>query len=433
MRRRLLFSTLAVAVIAVLLLGVPLTVVVGRLIKSQAHEQLQHEAKTLADEIEFGSSLRHPIRVNRIAHAYPDRYIVITLSGLPTVRVGSKPDGDTLSATENDGATRVKVARDDDDVNQEMASALFLIISMSLVAVLVAVGLAMVQARKMSRPLLDLAETAQRLGRGDARPRGHRYGVAELDRVAEVLDDSAVQLGELIAGEREFATDASHQLRTPLTALYMRLEEIVSAADDPSVVREEGLAALNQTERLSRVVDELLGRARRTRGHQAKPLEIDEIVDQQVQEWRPAFQRAQRHIGIHGTPGLHAVATPGGLAQVLATLLDNALAHGEGEVTLRTNATQRSVVIEVSDEGGGVPAELVSQVFERSVSGSRSGTGLGLALARSLAEADGGRLELVRARPPVFALFLRRVPETGSGGDASDGDTEPDEPEYTPD
>src|SRR5262249_57060125 len=104
------------------------------------------------------------------------------------------------------------------------------------------------------------------LGSGDAGPLGRRYGIAELDQVAEGLDGSAERISELLAAERDFAADASHQLRTPLTALSMRLEEILAAADQPDVVHEEGTAALLQAERLTDVVGQLLGRAHRSAG-----------------------------------------------------------------------------------------------------------------------------------------------------------------------
>jgi signal transduction histidine kinase len=186
----------------------------------------------------------------------------------------------------------------------------------------------------------------------------------------------------------------------------MRLEEMVASADYPEVVREEGAAALSQTERLADVVGQLLGRARRSSAGVPTVASVDEIVEQQVLEWEPAFRRASRRLAIGGEKGLLAFATPGGASQVIATLLDNALVHGGGTVTIRTSRTRRSVVIEVRDEGSGVPAELAPRIFERSVSGSPTGTGLGLALARTIAAADGGQVVLVRPRPAVFALFL---------------------------
>jgi signal transduction histidine kinase len=158
------------------------------------------------------------------------------------------------------------------------------------------------------------------------------------------------------------------------------------------------------------VVTQLLSPARRGTASAAALTGIDEIVQQQVVEWEPAFRRARRKLVVIGVPGLQAHVSPGGLAQVLATLLDNALMHGGGTVTLQTSQNSRSVVIEVRDEGKGVPPELASRIFERSVSGRPEGTGLGLFLARTMAAADGGRVVLIKPKPATFAVFLPRNP-----------------------
>jgi signal transduction histidine kinase len=244
---------------------------------------------------------------------------------------------------------------------------------------------------------------------------GRRYGVTELDQVADGLDSAARRVTHLLTADRELAIDASHQLRTPLTALSMRLEEMIASADDPEVVREEGTAALAQAERLADVVSQLLSPARRVAAGSAAFISVDRIVLQQITEWEPAFRRAGRKMVLIGESRLQAYVTPGGLAQVIATLLDNALMHGKGTVTIRRSQSASSVVIEVEDEGDGVPAELVSRIFERSVSGRPEGTGLGLALARTMAAADGGRIVLARRRPPVFAVFLPRYPPGDRG------------------
>ena len=285
------------------------------------------------------------------------------------------------------------------------------IIAASMVAAAAAAAwLTAVLAGRMARPAAELAEAATRLGAGDPRPPGRRYGTPELDQLADGLDNSARRLSSLLAADRELAVDASHQLRTPLTALSMRLEEMIAAADDPEVVREEGSAALAQAERLADVVSQLLSPARRATAASAALTAIDQIVRQQVIEWEPAFRRAGRKLVVIGVRGLQAHVTPGGLAQVLATLLDNALMHGGGTVTIQTSQSARSVVIEVRDEGKGIPADLASRIFERSVSGRPEGTGLGLALARTMAAADGGRVVLVKAKPATFAVFLPRHP-----------------------
>src|SRR6202008_1816978 len=112
-------------------------------------------------------------------------------------------------------------------------------------------------------------------------PRGRRYGVADLDQVADGLDTSARRLSTLLAADRELTADASHQLRTPLTALSMRLEEMIAAAGGPGGIREEGSAALAQAERLADVVTQLLSPARRATASAAALTGIDEILRQQ--------------------------------------------------------------------------------------------------------------------------------------------------------
>jgi len=274
-----------------------------------------------------------------------------------------------------------------------------------IVALVVASGLAFAQARRLARPAEDLARAADRIGTGDARPVGRRYGLTELDRIAEGLDNAVQRVADFISAEQDFAVDASHQLRTPLTALSMRLEEMVSAADDPIIVREEGAAALAQTDRLAQVVGQLLGRARRSSSGAPALSSINDIIGQQVTEWEPAFRNSGRKLEVLGDAGLRAYVSVGGVSQVVATLLDNALVHGGGTVSIRTSQTPRSVVIEVKDEGKGVPPDLVHRIFERSVSGA-GGTGLGLALAKSIAASDGGQLVLVRPRPATFAVIF---------------------------
>src|SRR6202034_3742055 len=116
-------------------------------------------------------------------------------------------------------------------------------------AVAAAVGLSGAVGRRAAPAVDGLAEAAGRLGPGDPRPVGRRYGLTELDQVAEGLDSASRRVTNLLTADRELAVDPSHQLRTPLTALSMRLEEMIASADDPDVVREEGGAALAPAER----------------------------------------------------------------------------------------------------------------------------------------------------------------------------------------
>ncbi|MBB6471994.1 signal transduction histidine kinase [Sphaerisporangium rubeum] len=402
-----------VAAIAVLLLGVPLGLVVTRLIDDEAAQQLRAQATLLLSQVEYASIEDRPIDPDELQRQYPARYVQIFIRDRPTVVVGAEPppDRQMTEETQSESGVFVRITRDRAHVERNIRGWLMLIVALAGLALAVAVSLAVVQSRRLALPLLDLARIAERLGSGDARPSRHRYGIPELDRVAEVLDRSATRISELLSREREFATDASHQLRTPLTGLTMRLEEIVAAATQPAIVREEGEAAIVQAERLTKVIDELLAAARRQRHAQTEAIDLDEVLGQQITEWEPAFRRSRRELVLAGDRGLHAMVTKGGLSQVLATLLENSLEHGDGPVTITTGSSDRSIVIEVADCGPGIPEHLRTRVFERNVSGA-GGTGLGLTLARALTASDGGRLELVRARPAVFALFLRPAVET---------------------
>ncbi|MEO3767380.1 ATP-binding protein [Streptomyces sp. B8F3] len=411
MRRRLINSTLAVVLVVIAVFGVSLVIVETRTIEAAARDRVQSEAVRLFSVVE--GKIADDARVTRqalAAQVTDGRYAEVELPGGPPLKIGERPEGSVIEATETGSrGERVTVKEARDRVNDELGQTLLIIFAVALLAVGAAVLLAVRQANRLTAPLTDLAETAERLGSGDQRTRHRRYGVPELDRVADVLDASAERIARMLTAERRLAADASHQLRTPLTALSMRLEEI-ALTDDPATVKEEAAVALTQVERLTDVVQRLLTKSRDPKAGAGMGFDLDEVVKQQLEEWRPAYRGEGRAIVRSGKKKLRAVGTPGAVAQVLATLIENALMHGAGTVALRTRVTGNQVVAEVTDEGPGVPADLGSRVFERTVSG-RNSTGLGLAVARDLAEADGGRLELVQQKPTTFALFLAREHE----------------------
>jgi len=409
-RRRLISSTLAVVLVVVAVFGVSLVIVETRTIGDSAQERVETEAVRLASIVDSrilgDEQISGRILKDQVAD---DRYARIEIPGRAAIHIGTKPTGDvTTSSREGEEGETVTVQEPRSAVTREIGRTLLLIAAVALLAVIAAVLLAVRQANRLASPLTDLAETAERLGSGDPRPRHKRYGVPELDRVADVLDGSAERIARMLTAERRLAADASHQLRTPLTALSMRLEEI-TLTDDPDIVKEEATIALGQVERLTDVVERLLTNSRDPRNGSAVTFDLDEVIKQQLAEWRPAYRNAGRAIVNSGKHRLQAVGTPGAVAQVLAALIENSLMHGGGTVALRTRVIGNQAVIEVTDEGPGVPADLGARIFERAISG-RNSTGIGLAVARDLAEADGGRLEMLQAQPPVFGLFLSRTP-----------------------
>ena len=183
------------------------------------------------------------------------------------------------------------------------------VLALAALALAAGVFVAIRQAHQLSQPMRALADRAERLGAGESRIQPLHSGIAELDQVSEVLSRSAQRLTKSLASERDFAADASHQLRTPLTALLMRLEEI-SVTDDPEVVQEEANIAIAQVERLTRVVDDLMARTRRGGDEPKATVSLDSVIAALQREWQPAFEQARRSVHVHGERGLVVQAKP---------------------------------------------------------------------------------------------------------------------------
>lgn len=302
---------------------------------------------------------------------------------------------------QNAGQVTVSVPRA--AANARIRRTVALIAGGSVVVLSLVTGLAYLMARRLTTRLADLATTAERMQPGHPQPQYRRYGISELDRVAEAIDNSVEALALRAETEHRMAVDASNGLRTPLAALSMRMEEILYLADNPQTVREQAKVALAQVERLTDVVQRMLSTNRsvdqRTRDLSV-PIEIDTLIRQQIHEWRPAYQSLRRGIAVSGERRLMVLSTPGMLSQILSTLLENALIHGDGTVTVHTRALDGSMTMEVGDEGEGIATDAATSLFDRT-----SGA-IGLAVARELAEAEGGRLLLVLQRPAVFAVSL---------------------------
>ncbi|MGH3825354.1 MAG: sensor histidine kinase [Pseudonocardiaceae bacterium] len=299
-------------------------------------------------------------------------------------------------------------ARSASTVRHDHLRVIMLVVLLVGLSMAAGVAIATVTARRLIGPLRDLANRAARLGTGDFRRVPSRYGISELDQVAELLDASAAALAELVARQRDLVGDVSHQLRSRLTALQLRLDELAEHPDPATAAEAE--AALEQAERLGAVLDDLLRATEEARAATAEPVALAELLSDVVADWQTQAQAERRPLRLRVAEGLVARVTPGRLREALGVLIDNALRHGAGVVTLSARwtgvAPDRMVVVEVTDGGEGVPEELAAHIFDRGISGASS-TGLGLALARALVEADGGRLELSSARPARFAIYLR--------------------------
>ncbi len=282
-------------------------------------------------------------------------------------------------------------------------------VGLAIAAVSVAWLVGRRQARRLARPLEDLEESARRLGDGDFSVRTRRGGIAEIDAVGAALDATAARLDHLLAGERAFSADVSHQLRTPLAGLRLRLEAVAERADPD--IRRAVAASLVDADRLEAIIDELLTLAHAGQAAAAGSVDLDALLGELSPEWGARLALHGRELEVQVDPGApDARASTAAVRQVLGVLVDNATIHGRGTVTVTVREASGAVAVDVSDEGPGVQ-DPEGTVFAQRAD-RRDGHGIGLALARRLAEAEQGRLTLSRTAPPVFTLLLAAAEDT---------------------
>jgi len=259
------------------------------------------------------------------------------------------------------------------------------------------------QARRLAGPLEELSEAARRLGDGDFSVRTESVDIPEIDDVGMALNSTAGRLDEMLARERAFSADASHQLRTPLTGLRLRLE---AALDRPGQdLRHAITAGIDAADRLEQTIEELLALARDTRSSNSAPLDLTALLDEIERGWHDRLASQDRTLRVAVDPQAPvSLASTAAVRQVLTVLLDNAAIHGSGTVSVAVRNAADALAIDVSDEGTGITAP-EPELFTRR-SRLADGHGIGLALARSLAEAEGGRLRLTQPAPPTFTLLV---------------------------
>lgn len=405
MRRRILQATLLAVAVTTVVLGLPLGFSALKLVQDLTGADLSTRAQQIATLLDEQVANQRPIDLNAVRLAVPEGARLVVRTQAHDYVYGPDPGEDPLvQSVPMVQSGTVTIAAPSAPVRTQQLQVAGLVLMLVVLSAGTGMIVASVTARRLADPLRHVASRAARLGAGDFRPDPQRHEVPELDRVADALDASGAALSQLVQRERELVGDVSHQLRSRLTALHLRLEAL-AAVDDADVAEEAG-AALEQAERLSAVLDDLLAAATAARARDAEPLDVTSLLNQVADEWREPLRNQGRTLRLKIGDELLARATPARLREAIGVLLDNALRHGEGPVTLTARHGGGTVLIEVSDAGSGVPDELVPHVFERGFSGHGS-TGVGLALARALVEADGGRLELSQARPAMFEVFLR--------------------------
>jgi len=284
-----------------------------------------------------------------------------------------------------------------------------------LAAIILATTLSLALARWVGRPLRRLDATANRLGAGELTVRASTLmGPPETRHLAGTFNDMAGRLEALVGSHRTLVADISHQLRTPLAALRLRLELLHDDVDPAAAGELDG--ALDEIARLSRLVDGLLAVAR-AENTQPAPVTVDltSLVRERAAIWSPLAQ--ERHIQLLTSPGQASVAaTAGHLEQVLDNLLANALdvTPSDGQITISVRRNDERVRLEVIDSGPGMTPAQRDQAFRRfwsqpADSPSRdttSSSGLGLAIVHRLITVDGGTIQLTNNPGPGLRVQI---------------------------
>ena len=263
----------------------------------------------------------------------------------------------------------------------------------------------MLLARHLSRPVEQLRDWTESLGHGDAAA-APPTTIDELAALGSALVVADSRIRQLLERERSFSSHVAHQLRTPVAAIRVTVEaELDTPRDDRVAVLLECLGALD---RLESTISSMLALARH-RQPQRIDCDVHAAVASQVDLWLPRFAAAGRSLHCAGRP-VPAKIDRTVLVHVVDVLLDNALVHGSGIVEVRTTADADVVHVDVDDEGSGADGP---DPF--GAGRSDSGHGIGLRLARTLAESEGGTLELVATRPTRLRLTLPRQPAADAG------------------
>lgn len=429
MRRRLVVAITAVTAGAIVLFAIPLALVLQRSYRDEELVRLQRDTVAATRSVDLplpaGDRLELP--------AFSGQLTIYSSAGRRLAGTGPAPADATAvgalrrhtpTATAADGELVVAVPlfvgerftgvvrgrRTDGVVARRTHHAWLLIAALGVGVLVLALLAGLALSRRLARPLEALAGVAGRMGGGDFAARASPSALPEVDAVATALNRGAAQIGDLVTREREFSANASHQLRTPLAALRLELESAELAASGP---RPELTAALAQVDRLEATIATLLQHARTPEPPSGGAVDLAAAVHELETRWHGRLAASGRplRVSVQAQPAIAAIG-PAVLDEIVDVLLQNAVEHGAGTVTVTVREAGDTLALEVSDQGEGFAGD-PELLFARGVG---SGAGIGLALARSLAHSAGAMLQVTRARPrPQLTLLIPRA-ATGSAG-----------------
>lgn len=403
MRRSVLLACVVTAAISILLLATPLLINIRNTLERQEYGIMQYYAERvqvlLNDPSYIGNTL-NIIQNDKIMRyqLFSGDHLIIA-AGADHLAEKTLPLDDVHAATEGKvgrfrangviGVTvplqgsdqKLRVLRSDTPLRQQLATNTFMVLGLSSLAVFAAIVMGVLVARRITKPLYSLEDTAIQLGEGNFTARAQPTGTPEIDTLGAALNTTAERLSMTLERQRQFNADASHQLKTPLTALRLNLEALEFSETEaiPSLVQ----AALNEVDRLDATIQETLTLADMPQDDQL--IDLNDMIDGRMPGWRTLAEAQGRTINVEIEEHPMVRARPAAINQALQVLVDNALEHGQGAITIQVDQMKSKrdadwTRIAVVDEGRGF------------VEGFQPGRGL--RLARSLVQAEGGRLRL---------------------------------------
>lgn len=438
MKRQIFVTIVAIAALALAVLGTPLVVILENQYWNESLLELQRTAAVAASDLPGPS----PVRTRDLEALPPDPDTNLALYGPDgRLRQGTGPadadpivrralDGDAADGLVDDdivvafpisrdaritGAARASLA--EDIIDRRALAAGAAIAGLAAAVLGTAAVAARWQTRRLTRPLDRLTAAARQLADGDLAVRTTTSGLAEIDATAAALDRTAERLGGLLERERRFSADVSHQLRTPLTGLRLQLE---NAQSTPGIdIRSAVADALASVDRLETTIDDLLSLARDTTTD-LEPTTVAALLDELDRHWRNVLTERGRRLVITRPPiGAARLRFPhSALRQTLDVLVGNGAEHGSGTVRVTATVNGATAAIEVSDEGPGLPGD-PELAFSRRAD-RRTDHGIGLSLARSLVEAEGGHLSYRATPRPTFCLTVPTMSPVEPHDPASD-------------
>ncbi|WP_433798999.1 sensor histidine kinase [Actinomycetospora sp. CA-084318] len=422
MRARIVRFAVIVSMVAITVFGLPMAVGAARYYVVDEQSDLEGDAEVAADGI--GPVLAagdvptavSPVSADSPAAVYaldgrritgdgPDLLAPPLTGALSGRVVRTSRDGAFLVAVPVlDGDRRVGVLRAERPQGEAVERTAITWAVMLVLGVAAVAGTRLVAGRlatRLAAPLEVLADDARRLGEGDFTVSADTAddAVPEVAAVHRSLSLTATRLADLLARERAFSAEASHQLRTPLAGLRLRLEEAASLPPGAPGVAEAVEGSLESADRLDRTVSELLALAREPAGARRSRVDVATLTRRVVEEVRADGMAVELEVPDDRS---FISGSEAAVRQVLAVLLENARVHGEAPVTVTVRDAGPAVAVDVADAGS--LADDGSALF--ATRSPTAGHGIGLALARRLAEDHGGRLRLRSASPTTITLLL---------------------------